>query len=232
MSATTSSSLVHHIKHSKQVVCCRRVTKWMLEYLAYVEGEKEIDIHDLTNCSSGGQSRKRKAPLSPLLAVPEQKSVVIPVVRALQLWSDLSATNMLALSALRNDESQSAAEVKKILFDQEELITELKNLFMSSMRKHVPLGSPLAFLKIKTILNLSDDLFTLLKNLPNVSKLLLEQDNKATELRRCFMVGAAECRPPIALDVMSGTGTNSQGTPGIASPCTDSSESIGSRVPY
>ncbi|KAF8664921.1 hypothetical protein HU200_054239 [Digitaria exilis] len=211
MSEATSSSLVHHIKHR-----CRRVAKWMLEYLAYVDGEKEIDIHDLTAGSSGSQSRKRKAPLSPMHAVPEQKSVVIPVTHALKIWNDLSSTNMLALFALMNDESQSAAEAKKILFHHEEFGLELKSLFLSSLLKGVPLGSPLAFLKIKTLLNLSDDLFTLLKNLPDVSKLLLEQDKKANELRRCFMVAAAKCRPPTALDVMSGTG---------------SSESIASRVP-
>ncbi|KAF8755330.1 hypothetical protein HU200_011354 [Digitaria exilis] len=34
------------------------------------------------------QSRKRKAPLSPMHAVPEQKSVVIPVTHALKIWND------------------------------------------------------------------------------------------------------------------------------------------------
>ncbi|CAL4946137.1 unnamed protein product [Urochloa decumbens] len=233
MSASaTSRSVVSHIKHSKQANHCRRVTKWMLEYLANVEGEEEIGIQDLAAGSSGNQSRKRKAPLSSLPTVSDERSVVIPVGLALRTWSDLCTSNMLALSALDADESQSAVEAKEILFRQEELIVDLKNLFSNSMRKHRALGSPLAFLKVKAILSLSDDLFTLLKNLPDVSKLLSRQDEKVAELRRCFMVAAAaECLPPTAsTDVISSVGSNNQGTAGAGTPSTHSSKSISSKL--
>ncbi|CAL4972631.1 unnamed protein product [Urochloa decumbens] len=207
MSASaTSISIVSHIRHLKQVNRCRRVTKWMLEYLANIEGEEEIGIQDLVAGSSGTQSRKRKAPLSSLPTEPDERSVVIPARLALRIWGDLCTSNMLALSALDDDESQSAVEAKEILFRQEELIVDLKNLFFSSMRKHLALGSPLAFLKVNALLNLSNDLFTLLKNLPDVSKLLLQQDDKVAELRRCFMVAAAE-RPTASADVTCSIGT-------------------------
>ncbi|CAO2195556.1 unnamed protein product [Urochloa humidicola] len=211
--SATSRSIVSHIKHSKPANHCPRVTKWMLEYLASVEGEEEIDIQDHATGSLETQSRKRKAPLSSL--PPDGQSVVIPVGLALQIWNDLSRSNMLAISALLDDRSESAVEAKEILFRQEKFIAELKTLFMHSTRKHLALGSPLAFLKVKAILNLSDDLFSLLKNLPDVSKLLLQLDEKVTELRRCFIVAAAECQTRTAsADVISSFGTNNQGAAG------------------
>ncbi|CAL4972566.1 unnamed protein product [Urochloa decumbens] len=221
--SATSMSIVHHIKHSKQVNQCRRVTKWMLGYLAYVNGEKEVDIQGMT-ASSMTQSRKRKA-LSPPLTPPilDQQSVVIPVELALQIYSDLCTNNLLALSALKNDNTLWAAEAKEILLRQEKVISELKGLFVSSMQKHAPLGSTLAFMKIRTLCDLSDDLFTLLKNLPNVSELLLKQDNKVNELRRCFMVAAAERLPPTAPADKGRAGA------GSTSPST-SSESISSKL--
>ncbi|CAO2182051.1 unnamed protein product [Urochloa humidicola] len=234
--SATSRSIVSHIKHSKPANHCPRVTKWMLEYLASVEGEEEIDIQDHATGSLETQSRKRKAPLSSL--PPDGQSVVIPVGLALQIWNDLSRSNMLAISALLDDRSESAVEAKEILFRQEKFIAELKTLFMHSTRKHLALGSPLAFLKVKAILNLSDDLFSLLKNLPDVSKLLLQLDEKVTELRRCFIVAAAECQTRTAsADVISSFGTNNQGaagpgTPstGSSTPSTHSSKSISSKL--
>nr|XP_034596196.1 uncharacterized protein LOC117857568 isoform X1 [Setaria viridis] len=187
--SATSQSLVYHIKHLKQVNRCRRVTKWMLEYL---NGEKEICIQDMT-ASSGTQSRKRKAPLSPPLTVSDldQQPVVIPEELVFKIWVDLFGANMKALFALKK--STAAAKAKEILIRQDELTIELKILFF--MDEHVPLGSPLAFMKIKTLLDLSDDLLPLLKNLPDVSELLLDQGKEATELRRCFIVAAAEPPP-------------------------------------
>ena len=87
------------------------------------------------------------------------------------------------------------------------------------MDQHVPLVSPVAFMKIKTLGNLSDDLLPLLKSLPNVSQLLLDQDKKVTELRRCFMAAAAAagCLPPtVPAD--------------LTSPSTNSSESVSSNL--
>ena len=86
------------------------------------------------------------------------------------------------------------------------------------MDQHVPLVSPVAFMKIKTLGNLSDDLLPLLKRLPNVSQLLLDQDKKVTELRRCFMAAAAAgCLPPTA-------------PADLTSPSTNSSESVSSNL--
>ncbi|RLM79698.1 hypothetical protein C2845_PM12G10430 [Panicum miliaceum] len=201
-----------------------------------------IGIQDVTVASSGTQSRKRKAPLSPPITFSgldqtqsgkrkapllppvtvsdlDHQSIVIPERHALQIWSDLAAANLLALHALKKGNPQSAVEAKakEILFRQEELISELKTLFLSYMHQDVPLGSPLAFMKIKTIQNLSDDLLPLLKNLPNVSQLLLDQDEKVSKLRRCFMVAAAERLPPTApADVMSPSTNSSERSLGAA----------------
>ncbi|KAK8454245.1 hypothetical protein SEVIR_5G422800v4 [Setaria viridis] len=217
--SASARSIEYHIKHSKQINCCRRVTKWMLEYLADVMNEKEISIQDMTAASSGIQLRKRKAPFSPRSTVLDlDQQFPIPGKHAFEIWKDLNASNMLALYALMKGKSKStaAAKAKEILFCQEKLINELKRLFLSPTDKHVPLGS-LAFMKIKALLNLSDDLLPLLKNLPDASELLLDQDKKVTELRRCFMVAAAERLPPT--------------TPvDVTSPSTDSSESVSSKL--
>ncbi|CAO1942699.1 unnamed protein product [Urochloa humidicola] len=215
--SATSQSVVHHIKHLEQVDHCRRATKWMLEHLTYVMGQNEIGMQDMNAASLGNQSRKRKAP--PLtVSDPDQQSVVIPAEQVFEIWIDLCVANMKALFALKKPQSSAAAKAKEILIRQDELITELKRLFFSYMDEHVPLGSPLAFMKIKTLLNLADDLFPLLMNLPDVSELLLDQDKKVTELRRCFMVAASVSLPQTApVDVIT--------------PSTDSSESISSKLP-
>ncbi|CAO1942700.1 unnamed protein product [Urochloa humidicola] len=217
----TSRSTVYHIKHTNQVTPCRRVTKWMLQYIASVTSEKEIGIQDMTAASLGTQSRKRKAPSSPPLTASDlDQQFSFPVEDAFRIWIDLNASNMLALYTLKHSKSQStaAAKAREILFRQEKVITELKRLFMSCMDKNIPMGSSRAFMKIKTLLSLSDDLFALLKSLPDdISKILLDQDKKITELRRCFMVAIAERLPPSApVDDMS--------------PSTDSSESVTSKL--
>ncbi|CAL4953165.1 unnamed protein product [Urochloa decumbens] len=216
----TSRAIEYHIKHTKQVNCCRRVTKWMLEYLASIMSEKEIGIQYMSAASSGTQSRKRKAPSSPPATASDlDQQFFIPVEHAFGIWIDLNSSNMLALYTLKYGKSQSTAEAKahEILYRQEKVITELKRLFMSCMDKKIPLGSSIAFMKIKTLLSLSDDLFPLLKNLPDVSEILLDQDKKITELRRCFMVATAQRLPPTApVDDMS--------------PSTDSSESVSSNL--
>ena len=128
-------SIVSHIERSQEdnyweYNFCHRVTRWMIQHLAYVKGEKETDIQDLSAASSGTQSRKRKAP--PLLLPPtvpdlDQQSVVIPVGLSFQIWTVLSATSLKAIWALLNDKSQSAAvsKAKERAFRQEGLITEL-----------------------------------------------------------------------------------------------------------
>lgn len=114
MPAPAMSSVVSHIERSQEdsyweYNFCHRVTLSMIQHLAYAKGEKETDIQDLSAASSGTQSRKRKAPAVPDL---DQQSVVIPVGLAFRIWSDLSASSLKAIWALRNDKSQSAAVSK------------------------------------------------------------------------------------------------------------------------
>ncbi|CAL5091902.1 unnamed protein product [Urochloa decumbens] len=203
----TSSSIVSHIKDIEEDDSCPKVTEWMREYLAHhVRIEKETDStasSSWTYC----MSRKRKAPLSPPPTAPnlKQQSDVIRLGLVIPIYGELTIVNMKALKALYDpDKSQYAGkpEAREIQNRQEKLISELrKELILIDTP-----DSSSAYMSIKALRNLSDDLLPLIKYMPaDVSELLLEQDKKITELRRSFMLAAAGRHPPTAPDDDHGT---------------------------
>jgi hypothetical protein len=76
-----------------------------ISLMSRLKGEKQT-----TASSSGNQSRKRKAPLSPSPTVPDQQSVAFPWRLALPIYNDLAASNLLACWALNKLEAEGAAK--------------------------------------------------------------------------------------------------------------------------
>ena len=94
---------------------------------------------------------------------------------------DISLANMLAAVAIANENSEpgAMAKGKDILSKLQKLISELNDLFFSSVLENAPVDSLLAFMKISSLDHLSYDLFQLImKDLPSARGVVVDLDLK------------------------------------------------------
>ena len=199
------------------VECCFRVTKWMIQYLDSLKREPSTDIQQ-GDVVVKPQPKKRKAsgPLFLFHKDLDGKPTSFTVTPALiEKHKAISLANMLAAVAIANensDESGAVAKGKEILSQLQKLISELNDLFFSSVLQNAPVDSSLAFMKMSSLDHLSFGLVPLKMDLPSASRVLEDLCLLTIDLNTSFFIDftgpAAKTIRPTTHSSTSSTGSN------------------------
>lgn len=131
---------------------------------------------------------------------------------------DISLANFRAALAVANENSDSGAVSKgrDILGQLQKLISELNDLFFSSVVENAPADYSLAIMKIISLNQLSDGLFPLRMDMPSVSGVLADLCVRIIDLKKSFIFIDADMEAAgkaIALTLHSFTSSTGSNTP-------------------
>ncbi|CAN6182412.1 unnamed protein product [Urochloa humidicola] len=203
--------ITHHIKDENTNRRCPSLTMYMSNLLATIEDREEhsfkyIDpgyvVHPTSAMSVAEFKRKGKYcaeslaesnELEPSSKVKKLKTapVLIDPRSGMSILNSIQSGNLLIATKAATLESEAGSVLEDLFLGQEEAITDIVTMFISSRRSGALLNGHDVFLKIDSLLSVIRDAYPLLTVVPgDVSKLVLEQDQSICKLRRSFLNAA------------------------------------------